>query len=101
MERCQEQEDKADQKRKACAKPEISTTSKTVLEMVTQEFDEAYEKYVHDMTSEEAQRELMDIFILSVMLAAKIRKLSNARIIKDGGALGRIYRRARYNAKTI
>lgn len=79
---------KRTRKGKPAQKPEISTTSKTVLEMVTQEFDEAYEKYVHDMTSEEAQRELMDIFILSVMLAAKIRKLSNARIIKDGGALG-------------
>lgn len=67
---------------------EIPATSDTVSGMVSQELDEAYVKYVHDMTSEEAQRELMDIFILSVMLTAKIRKLSNARITKDGGALG-------------
>ncbi|WML33413.1 hypothetical protein [Clostridium sp. OS1-26] len=67
---------------------EIAATSKTVSGMVSQELDEAYEKYAHDMTSEEAQRELMDIFILSVMLTAKIRKLSNARIIKNGGAHG-------------
>lgn len=67
---------------------EIATTSDTVSGMVSQEIDEAYEKYVHDMSSEEAQRELMDIFILSVMLTAKIRKLSNARIMKDGGVMG-------------
>lgn len=67
---------------------EIAATSKTVSGMVSQGFDEAYEKYMHDMTSKEAQRELIDIFILSVMLTAKIRKLSTARIIKDGGAPG-------------
>ncbi|MDD3308091.1 MAG: hypothetical protein PHO29_13475 [Acetobacterium sp.] len=66
----------------------IAAASKTVSGIVSQEFDEAYENYVHDMTNEEAQRELMDIFILSVMLTAKIRKLSKARIIKDGGAPG-------------
>ena len=67
---------------------EIAATSDTVSGLVSQELDEAYENYVHDMTSEEAQRELMDIFILSVMLTAKIRKLSNARIMKDEGTLG-------------
>ncbi|KGM45490.1 hypothetical protein P9D43_29145 [Neobacillus niacini] len=35
------------------------------------------------MTSEEAQRELLDIFILTAILCAKIRKLSNSRIRKD------------------
>lgn len=67
---------------------EIAATSKTVSGMISQELDEAYEKYVHDMTSEESQHELMDIFILSVILAAKIRKLSNAHIVKDGGPQG-------------
>ena len=43
---------------------------------------------MNDMTSEEAQRELLDIFILSALLTTKIRKLSNARIIKNGGAPG-------------
>ncbi|UWG96522.1 hypothetical protein LPY66_16750 [Dehalobacter sp. DCM] len=61
----------------------IATTSKTTSGIVSQELDEAHKKYVYNMTSEEAQRELMDIFILSVMLAAKIRKLSRASIIKD------------------
>lgn len=79
---------KKTEKGKSVQSIEIAATSKTVSGMVSQEFDEAYEKYVHDMASEEAQRELMDIFILSVMLTAKIRKLSNARIIKDDGAPG-------------
>ena len=35
------------------------------------------------MTSEEAQRELLDIFILSALLKKKIRNLSNARIIRN------------------
>lgn len=67
---------------------EIAATSQTVPGMVSQELDDAYEKYVHDMTSKEAQRELLEIFILSVMLTAKIRKLSCARIIRDGGTPG-------------
>lgn len=67
---------------------EIVATTKTVSELVSKELDEAYEKYMYDMTSEEAQRELMDIFILSVTLTAKIRRLANARIIKAGGILG-------------
>lgn len=66
----------------------VAATRETVSLMVSQELDEAYEKYVHDMTSEEAQRELLEIFILSVMLTAKIRKLSNARIVKDSGVPG-------------
>jgi len=56
----------------------------TIPGVFSQELDEAYEKYVNDMTSEEAQRELLDIFILSALLATKIRKLSNARISKNG-----------------
>ena len=49
--------------------------------MFSHGLEEAYEKYMNDMTSEEAQRELLDIFILSALLTTKIRKLSNARII--------------------
>jgi hypothetical protein len=61
------------------------STTETVPGMVLREIDAAHAKYVHDMTSEEAQRELLDIFILSVMLAARIRDLSSARVVKDGG----------------
>ncbi len=67
---------------------EIVTANETVLGMFSHGLEGAYEKYVNDMTSEEAQRELLDIFILSALLTTKIRKLSNARIIINGGATG-------------
>lgn len=67
---------------------EIVTTNEIVREMVSHELEEAYENYMKDMASEEAQRELLDIFILSALLTIKIRKLSNARIIINGVAPG-------------
>jgi len=67
---------------------EIVTASETFHGMFTHELEEAFNKYMNDMTSEEAQRELLDIFILSALLTAKIRKLANARIVKNGDALG-------------
>jgi hypothetical protein len=67
---------------------EIVTANETVPGMFSHRLEEAYEKYMNDMTSEEAQRELLDIFILSALLTTKIRKLSNARIIINGDAPG-------------
>lgn len=67
----------------------VTTTSNTVPKMFLHELDDAHEKYLCDMTSEEAQRELLDIFILSAIIAAKIRRLSNARIKNDGGSPGK------------
>lgn len=49
--------------------------------MVVHELNDAYSKYVYDITSEEAQRELLDIFILSVILATKVNKLKSYRVI--------------------
>jgi hypothetical protein len=66
---------------------EIVMASEPFQGMLSRELKESYEKYMNDMTSEEAQRELLDIFILSTLLIKKIRKLSNARIIKTEGAL--------------
>jgi len=63
---------------------EIMPARSSVPDLFTHEIDEAYEKYVSNMTSEEAQRELLDIFILSAVVAAKIRKLSNAQIVNCG-----------------
>ncbi len=60
---------------------EIATADETLQGMFSHVLDEKYERYKNDMTSQEAQRELLDIFILSALLAKKIRKLSNARII--------------------
>lgn len=65
---------------------EIIIVNETVHKLSSHKLEEAYEKYRNDMTSEEAQEELLDIFILSAVLTAKIRKLSNARIIEDGDA---------------
>ncbi|MBI9047100.1 MAG: hypothetical protein JEZ06_21620 [Anaerolineaceae bacterium] len=67
---------------------EIVTANGTVSGMFSYELEEAHEKYMNDMTSEEAQRELLDIFILSALLMKKIRKLSNARIIIKEDAPG-------------
>jgi hypothetical protein len=58
---------------------EVFATAET-----SQEIDEAYAKYINNITSEEAQRELLDIFILSAVVVDKIRKLSNSRIVDDG-----------------
>jgi len=65
---------------------EIVMDNEIVQEIVSHGLEEAYEKYSNDMTSEEAQRELLDIFVLAALLTAKIRKLSNARIIENGDA---------------
>lgn len=65
-----------------------SVQKETVLEALPDEIDEAYKKHVHNMTSEEAQKELIDIFVLSAILSRKISKLSNARIRKDEGMIG-------------
>jgi hypothetical protein len=65
----------------------VAAQKGTVPDILFDEIDEAYKKYVNNMTSEEAQKELIDIFVLSAILTAKIRKLSNARIRKDGGMI--------------
>jgi hypothetical protein len=75
-----------DKKRSELHPNEIVTANESVPGMFSHRLEEAYEKYMNDMTSEEAQRELLDIFILSALLITKIRKLSNARIIINGGA---------------
>ncbi len=51
--------------------------------LLSLELDKKYEKYTNDMTSEEAQKELLDIFLLTAIIITKIRKLSNARIINN------------------
>ena len=45
------------------------------------EFDFVYEKYRINMTSEEVQKELIDIFMLEVIRAKKIWKVSHANIV--------------------
>ncbi len=61
----------------------LAATSGSVPGLFSQELNDAYENYVNDMTNEEAQRELLDIFILSAVVATKIMKLAHSRIVKD------------------
>ncbi len=56
-----------------------------IYNIIFKEFEYAHEEYLKDISSEEAQRELMDIFILLVILISKIRKLSGSRIVADNG----------------
>lgn len=48
-----------------------------------QQIDNAYKEYNRNMTNEEAQRELLDIFILIALLKRKMKNLSDANIINE------------------
>lgn len=52
------------------------------------ELDAAYEGYRENMSSEEAQKTLVEVAILASMLAERIKKLSNANITDEGIAGG-------------
>jgi hypothetical protein len=49
--------------------------------ILSTEFDFVYEEYRINMTSEEVQKELIDIFMLEVIRAKKIWKVSHANIV--------------------
>ena len=74
------------------AKTAVAETRSTAVS-AQDEFDSAYEQYTIHMTSEEAQKELIDIFILTIMREKKIQRLRHARVedaaghIVDGGEL--------------
>lgn len=55
---------------------------------ISAELDTAYEGYRENMSSEEAQKTLVEIAILASMLAERIKKLSTAKIADDGIAGG-------------
>jgi len=87
-------------KKKQSVKKETITTRKTKAEQILEsqkskttgmvrreshipstEFDFVYEEYRINMTSEEVQKELIDIFMLEVIRTKKIWKVSHANII--------------------
>lgn len=85
-------------KKKKAVKKEPFTTRKTKAEQILEsqkskatgmvrrhtpytEFDFVYEEYRIDLTSEEVQKELIDIFMLEVIRAKKIWKVSHANIV--------------------
>jgi hypothetical protein len=52
------------------------------------EFDSIYKEYCINMTSEEVQKELIDIFMLEVIRAKKIWKISHANIVDSQDSNG-------------
>lgn len=58
----------------------VDAITKKIPSSETADFDKAYRDYVVNMTSEEAQKEILDIFMLSVIRAKKMWKLSHAHI---------------------
>lgn len=53
--------------------------------MVPDEFDSAYEQFSINMTSEEAQKELLDAFVLYILSAKKVWRVSHAKITDSEG----------------
>lgn len=87
-------------KKKSSVKKETITTRKTKAEQILEspkakttemvrhgshisstEFDSVYEEYRINMTSEEVQKELIDIFMLELIRAKKIWKVTHANIV--------------------
>ena len=66
------------------AKTAVAETRSTAVS-AQDEFDSAYEQYTIHMTSEEAQKELIDIFILTIMREKKIQRLRHARVEDAAG----------------
>lgn len=64
----------------------MKVSTKKEAASATEDFDNAYQYYAVNMTSEEAQKELLDIFMLSVIRAKKLWKLSHANIVGTDGA---------------
>lgn len=56
--------------------------------ILSTEFDFVYEEYRINMTSEEVQKELIDIFMLEVIRAKKIWKVSHANIVDEKNSNG-------------
>lgn len=49
------------------------------------EFHDAYKRYSTNMTSEEAQKELLDAFVLYILSLKKLHKIANANIYNASG----------------
>lgn len=67
---------------------EIISSNEKVFQTPFAEIDYAYEEYRVNMTSEEVQKELIDIFILSILRTKKIWKVSHANIVDDQALSG-------------
>lgn len=54
---------------------------------MTDGFDAAYKQYQINMTSEEAQKELFEAYVLHIMSAKKLWKVANANITDGDGSM--------------
>lgn len=73
------------QKEKATKSTSMPMEATTII--LPSEFDFAYEQYSTNITSEEAQKELLDAFILYVLAIKKINKVAHANIINSAGSI--------------
>lgn len=67
---------------------EITPSKENTTAMPFMEFDNAFKEYSINMTSEEVQKELIDIFMLSAIRARKVWKVSHANIVDTSAVSG-------------
>jgi DNA primase len=71
-------------------KKQESTTAvqaQTTTVVMPDEFYTAWEQYSVNMTSEEAQKELLDAFILYVLAAKKLNRVAHANVVDSAGKI--------------
>ena len=73
------------QEEKATKSTSIPMEATTII--LPGEYDFSYEQYSTNMTSEEAQKELLDAFILYVLAVKKINKVAHANVINSVGSI--------------
>lgn len=61
--------------------------AQAVTSYMPDEFDSAWKQYSEDISSEEAQKELIDAFILYVLAIIKLNRISNANIVDSEGKI--------------
>lgn len=61
----------------------------TTTAVMPDEFDTAWNQYAENMTSEEAQKELLDAFILYVLAARKLNRVAHANVLNSEGKITR------------
>lgn len=66
---------------------QTNTTSAVASTSMTDGFDAAYKQYQINMTSEEAQKELFEAYVLHIMSAKKLWKVANANITDGDGSM--------------
>jgi hypothetical protein len=76
-------QDQDQKKQEIAAAVQVQTT--TVV--MPDEFDTAWKQYSVNMTNEEAQKELLDAFILYVLAAKKLNRVAHANVVDSAGKI--------------